>query len=313
MLDPSKVVPEDNWYEIELNGGTFKVLENLYYALDRISRSDSLHGQYIWIDAICISQSDLVERALQVELILKIYASAQKLVIWLGPGDEHVEPAGKLVHHLNLLDEDSRRAILPESLSNPDVERILVSEYHKVEYWTALARLFCRAWFRRAWVVQEVLLSEQSIVLCGEHEFAWQDLVTVSGFLANSPWYNVFAKPTFFAAETKIDGTRTYDKHRMRPHLNGPAKLKAAKKTLRGKAAEDDMLLLSLIRSRRYTCSDQRDKAFSLYGLAKKFANHPERVGSRVITSLRNYLLIVETVHLHADSTLPTRHRSTQG
>ena len=46
---------------------------------------------YIWIDALCIDQSDLQERASQVELMCWIYSSASYVIAWLGAEDDHID------------------------------------------------------------------------------------------------------------------------------------------------------------------------------------------------------------------------------
>jgi hypothetical protein len=43
--------------------------------------------------------------------------------------------------------------------------------------WLALAELMRRPWFRRAWVVQEVGMARVPVVLYGEEEFSYRDLV----------------------------------------------------------------------------------------------------------------------------------------
>lgn len=39
----------------------------------------------LWVDAICINQSNLAERAHQVTIMKKIYCLCQRVVAWLGP------------------------------------------------------------------------------------------------------------------------------------------------------------------------------------------------------------------------------------
>ena len=44
----------------------------------------------LWVDAICINQEDLIERAQQVSLMATIYRQAHEVLIWLGPGSEEI-------------------------------------------------------------------------------------------------------------------------------------------------------------------------------------------------------------------------------
>ena len=276
--DPAGAAQADRECEIECNGRSFLVLENIHNALVRISQVESLQKQYIWADAISINQADLQERAEQINMMATIYSKAQGIAIWLGPGDDYVRPAADLIQCLSQLDKAERLLVHPKRLKDPVVQAILHQEYHKLEYWKALARLFCRAWFRRAWVIQEVLLAGKLTVLCGEHELSWERLVLVSAFLAKSAWSREFAKPAFFAIDKTLDGVEFYNRNRMQPHLNGPTKLNTAKRTLMTNSVSDNQLLLGLIRSRRYSSFDPKDKVFSLYDIARKHGRHPELI-----------------------------------
>jgi len=62
------------------------VTDNLYAALDQLQHCVAIKtGLRIWVDALCIDQNNLEEKAYQIELMHKIYAQAQHVVIWLGP------------------------------------------------------------------------------------------------------------------------------------------------------------------------------------------------------------------------------------
>lgn len=41
----------------------------------------------VWVDAICINQSDAMEKSDQVPLMEEIYTWAERVFVWLGPGD----------------------------------------------------------------------------------------------------------------------------------------------------------------------------------------------------------------------------------
>jgi hypothetical protein len=45
-------------------------------------------NNYIWIDALCINQSDNVEKAIQVPLMGSIYTNARQVIVWLGLEEE---------------------------------------------------------------------------------------------------------------------------------------------------------------------------------------------------------------------------------
>jgi len=58
-------------YPIALNGLPFIVFDNLGQALHQLR--DTEHDRTLWIDAICINQSDLEERSSQVQKMQQIY------------------------------------------------------------------------------------------------------------------------------------------------------------------------------------------------------------------------------------------------
>ena len=72
----------DPIYEVQLNGRPFYVRPNLYAYLE-LMRSEQQSG-WIFIDALCINQSDIEERSSQVALMVDVYREAVGVVVWLG-------------------------------------------------------------------------------------------------------------------------------------------------------------------------------------------------------------------------------------
>ena len=49
--------------------------------------------------------------------------------------------------------------------------------------WGPLTNLFCRPWFDRKWIIQEVMLAPDQVerlVVCGTIEFSWSDLTDIT-------------------------------------------------------------------------------------------------------------------------------------
>ncbi|PPJ51527.1 hypothetical protein CBER1_09207 [Cercospora berteroae] len=59
------------------------VTRNCLEAIRYLRRNDK--PRMVWIDAICINQADLDERARQVAIMRDIYARALRVVVWIGP------------------------------------------------------------------------------------------------------------------------------------------------------------------------------------------------------------------------------------
>ena len=82
---------QDNLLSLELNHYSFSVSQNLHSALRQL-RPDpgniDTSTRRLWVDAICINQSDSAEKSQQVMQMTEIYAGAEHVLIWLGePGE----------------------------------------------------------------------------------------------------------------------------------------------------------------------------------------------------------------------------------
>ncbi|RAK82841.1 HET-domain-containing protein, partial [Aspergillus costaricaensis CBS 115574] len=127
---------------IKLNSYVFPVTENLYLALSRL-RNRQLE-RILWVDAICIDQSNRDEKAKQIPLMREIYAQAQHVIVWLG---EAYEDGDRALEGLRCLAEGQ------------DVD---------IRGCKALCvNLFERAWFHRIWVLQEVGVARSIYIMCG--------------------------------------------------------------------------------------------------------------------------------------------------
>jgi len=76
---------------ITVDGGLFQVTTNLEEALRALRHR--CKSRILWMDAICINQSDLGEKNVQVPLMRQIYTNAGGVVAWLGPSNPSIEMA----------------------------------------------------------------------------------------------------------------------------------------------------------------------------------------------------------------------------
>jgi hypothetical protein len=56
--------------------------------------------RYLWIDAICINQTDASEKGTQVGMMRDIYAYASRVLVWLGP-QSHATPEPDILYGTN--------------------------------------------------------------------------------------------------------------------------------------------------------------------------------------------------------------------
>jgi hypothetical protein len=141
---------------IQLHGKVALVSENLYLALLHLRKRGVT---LIWVDALCINQDDLAERARQVSYMEEVYRRASLVWVWLGDGDESSELAFDELHGLGQhLDWDEA---VPQEY--------LVKELGRhPQRWRAISELLYRPWFRRMWIIQEILSARRAMMICGK-------------------------------------------------------------------------------------------------------------------------------------------------
>lgn len=166
--------------------GHIALTANLTEALPRLTSYSTT--KLLWIDQLCINQSDSEERGVQVGMMDRIYKASVTTLIWLGPGDEDSRLAKEWLDTTEMLAQQSgdRARVDPQSptyhadtrsnwlsklFSRPDADAMLLP---------AIYRFLHRPWFSRGWVVQELLLSDDAAFLAGDialHLQNMQDLV----------------------------------------------------------------------------------------------------------------------------------------
>ncbi|KAK0619708.1 heterokaryon incompatibility protein-domain-containing protein [Immersiella caudata] len=175
---------------VVIDGYSVKVTKNLHSALSRLRRQG--FTGHIWIDALCINQCDTLEKNSQVPLMARIYSQAENVLIWLGP-----EPDGGALRAIQQLGIHFREQV--RNQPNDGGERIEAFVKTVRDYaitgttrlqtgfdFEAIWRFFRqRAWWRRVWVIQEVVLAQHATVLCTENpqvSATWDDTITWTTF-----------------------------------------------------------------------------------------------------------------------------------
>ena len=78
------------------DGHDLDITLNLHDALQQL-REDGF-DTFIWLDAVCIEQTNLDERAEQVRIMTQIYGHAEMLYIWLGRESSSTAAGIELLH-----------------------------------------------------------------------------------------------------------------------------------------------------------------------------------------------------------------------
>ncbi|KAI8712468.1 HET-domain-containing protein [Fusarium sp. LHS14.1] len=155
---------------ILINGIEVQVTRNLESALRRLS----VPGQYgelqtvevpLWVDAVCINQGDIEERNESVSKMADIYNRADKVVVWLGEGNRDLDFALTAVQDKSFIMRIHGLKTEPfEPYTKEDLRILLV----------LLEDIGKMPWWRRIWVVQEVVLAKSDpVFVCGRNILLW--------------------------------------------------------------------------------------------------------------------------------------------
>jgi hypothetical protein len=166
--------PQDSTFSIALNGQLMHVHHNLHTALPHLAlRGTSQSRRPIWIDAICINQSDEQEKTEQIGHMNKTYQRAETVWVWLGLAAEQ-EKVPEAITLLNYIAYAGNKTQEDWPRIGRDVTDALGVGGLDPCIWTAALHLMQNTWYRRVWCLQEAALAEKIICLCGEHEIAFE-------------------------------------------------------------------------------------------------------------------------------------------
>jgi len=144
-----------------MGGARMYVRSNLNNALKKLRMSDK--DIPLWIDAICINQSDNNEKNLQLLTINEVYSRAQTVRVWLGEANQLSDIGMDLVKEL---------------IVTRKVTEIFAQQEGK-EKLIAFVDLIRSRWFARRWIIQEIFFAEKAHLHCGSRQpVPWKDFVT---------------------------------------------------------------------------------------------------------------------------------------
>jgi hypothetical protein len=143
---------------IEINGKAVLITTSLDLALRDLRDTNRILR--LWVDALCIDQSNTEERNQQVSLMGNIYATAQHTIIHLGPSSPEAE---SVLRKFTLKVPTKRQCAHDIHNVSSEEENQLVQDH-----------ILSRPWFRRVWVLQELVLSKDPWIRCGKVEIRWE-------------------------------------------------------------------------------------------------------------------------------------------
>ncbi|KAK4137845.1 hypothetical protein BT67DRAFT_439071 [Trichocladium antarcticum] len=241
---------------VAINGHAFALHHNLHLALLHL-RSPT-HPIPLWIDAICIDQTNVKERNAQVAIMSFIYLRADKVVAWLGAKEYRayqVDPfrvmamgwkTGQSRHLGEILDGTAR----PRYSFEPDRDTFV--RITESSYWV------------RLWIVQEACLPRCLVFLLGSDIWAYEDMREWEAWKA-------MAKPgPSLPATSPRAAVRG-------PGTDGAAAMARLLGTREARHTQNMSLEVLIEAFANQACTELRDRIFALLGLAidvRPFSTH---------------------------------------
>ncbi|KAI0414690.1 heterokaryon incompatibility protein-domain-containing protein [Xylaria grammica] len=251
---------------IKVGSHVVSLTESLVVALEHLQHHEKT--LVVWADAICINQSDDVEKGHQVQMMSRIYKSAALVVAWLGLESDESDKAIQQLRDFTKLAFSAMEQIdeLESMFEAGQLEQAEGDELppgRNIDF-LPVKTLLERPWFDRIWVLQEAVLNDHTLFLAGQSCFEPNAL-----FWGGNEWLSAH-----YSHAHAIDHTRW----RRLTAGNVPLEL--------------DVFCLSAISLSVFgpglKCSDPKDYVYGLLGLIKD----AERYGLRA-----DYTLGLEDIY----------------
>ncbi|KAM0432195.1 hypothetical protein ACHAPT_004730 [Fusarium lateritium] len=147
--------------EIILNDRRFSIGPNLHAAL--LGLQQHLGGKPIWVDAMCINQTDSNEKTTQVARMREIYSAAEKVFIWLGRKHTLRDTALRILQVWPAFPADPENASIEFHGKRYNTAKAFfdaTSTGSELISWIDLLMIVTESWWSRVWTVQEFILSK---------------------------------------------------------------------------------------------------------------------------------------------------------
>lgn len=260
---------------LQVNGESIPVQENLWSALWHLGYE--LETRLLWIDALCIDQTDTLERNAQVQQIGRVYNQAFRVVCWIGNLD--VPPHTSLPSSPSMELENPMMGQTTIANGSNGIERIrectsaalshlqrmtrgaadgaaALSSLRGLEaaspVWYGLEYICQRRYWRRLWAVTEVLMAYDIIIQCGDMSFSWKSLDQLL----------ILARSTYIS-ESENSNRATRLKHSLFQRLS----MHRHRSLAQPEASPLSELLVQQY-GPHYQCSEVRDKIFAVHAIS---------------------------------------------
>jgi hypothetical protein len=243
------------------NNENFQIPSRLEAALQDL-RLDERHLM-IWIDAICIDQSNIEERNAQVQLMRRVYRQATAVRIWLDMDISIHDPA---IIKLRTLTEKSTI----EDLGS------------KPFFWKPVNEILENPYWKRVWIQQEITNASSLLLQCGSQFLPFEPLYPYTRLMRSKlDDQDCIQRALWLFWKPKVDIVR----------ISGTSRYSLID------SVEPDLLsTLAGCAQAGLHCSDDRDRVYSVLYLAEDYAEGEIRIDysmslAQVYASVPEYMI----------------------
>ena len=207
--------------DIFVNSIETPVTSNLADALHHLRR---LGVSTIWVDALCINQKDKLEKGLQIRNMHHIFSKASITYSWLGREEDDNSTTAAIAFLTSLLNShnDTTLAQTPHMCQQR-------GRYYEDELQTltqdgdcrrcttetgfrALQRLLQRQYWKRRWIIQEISVSRQPIVLCDDTAITLEEMNQAITRCRDSCYWSLVTETAFSWFKVTMGFRHSYQK-----------------------------------------------------------------------------------------------------
>jgi hypothetical protein len=235
-------------FPLKCNTAELQIHENLKTALPYLARRHS--SLPLWIDAICINQSDDTEKFVQISMMHSIYRQATQVWVWLGCDPEYGAEAISLLPKVAAVGKEVVSQAWKYEQPSP-LDKGLPA--FSSPQWAAVTKIINNKWLSRLWIVQEAALARRIRVLYGDAEIGWDVL---DAAVQHGPRLrNYLRDANGFKPHPLTDGTEVvFDIRQFTQRIENPQEVPFA------------LMRLLALTTRNHYCYDARDRVYGVLG-----------------------------------------------
>jgi hypothetical protein len=214
----------------------------------------------LWVDAVCINQSNDQDKARQIPCMKRIYEGARQVLVWLGGGEDQ-ENVVRFLYKISRCANDWERL-------DWEVDDFVTKSQGNLE------SFFSLPYFTRIWIIQEIVVNCDITLYCGESYISWTRFVIALDVLQK--WHATGrSDEAVLNIESLSLGIVNTLSSLWRLHGGGMW-------TREGWPPNEETKFLALLDSfNKNKCADPRDRLYALYHLATDGIGETSNLGEK--------------------------------